>query len=124
MNHCANGQWVNVDVTAPTTAQTDGHHTIPNTPTPYHVDADFDGVIDGTTGGGSGTDIYVDASYSGTQNGTASNPYTTVTAAVNAASATQPVTLHIKPGTYHETLTIHKNIHMVTTGSGTVRIGA
>jgi hypothetical protein len=72
---------------------------------------------------GPSTDIYVDGSYSGTQSGTASNPYNTLAAAVNSASTTAAVTIHIKPGTYHEKLTVHKNIHFVTNGSGPVRIG-
>lgn len=74
-------------------------------------------------GGFDPTNPYVDASYSGTQTGTANQPFKTVAQAVNAASTTQAVTIHIKPGVYHESMTIHKNIHLVTWGSGTARIG-
>lgn len=123
INNCANGQWIDVLVTAPTVAQTTGHYTIPNTPTPCHVDANFDGIIDGTEGGGgSDTDIWVDGGYSGAQSGTQVNPYSTVQAAVNQANATQAVTIHIKPGTYGEKINTSKHIHFVTNGPGTVRI--
>lgn len=71
----------------------------------------------------SDTDIWVDATHGSGGNGSQGNPYNSVLAAVNRASATQPVTIHIKPGTYHESMTIHKNIHLVTWSSGTVRIG-
>ncbi len=121
--NCANGEWVDVTVTAPTVAQTTGHHTIPNTPSPYHVDANFDGVIDGSTGGFDPANPYVDTNYTGTEVGTASQPFRTIAAGVTAASTTQAVTLHIAPGWYKEKITITRNIHMVTNGSGTVRIG-
>ena len=120
---CPNGQWDSVAVTAPTVLQINGHHTIPNTPTPYHVDANFDGVIDGTIDNGSDTDIWVDGGYSGTETGTAANPYRTVQAAINRASTTQAVVIHIKPGTYSETFSTSKHIQFVTNGPGTVRIG-
>lgn len=125
------GMWVNCTLSVPTNTQigsvtnsyglTGCGQPIANTPSPYHVDADFDGVIDGTPG--NGVDIYVDAAYTGTQSGTPANPFSNVKAAVNAASATQAVVIHIKPGSYPEKLTIHKNIHMVTWGSGPARIG-
>gem|GEM_PF-3068880 len=123
MNNCPNGQWSNVNITAPTVAQTNGHHTIPTTPSPYHTDVNFIGVIDGTGGGGSDTDIWVDGGYSGAQSGTQANPYSTVKAAVDRASATQAVTIHIKPGTYSEKVSTNRHIHFVTNGPGTVRIG-
>lgn len=85
ITHCPNRQWENCVVTAPTTAQTDGHHTIPTTPTPIHVDANFDGVINRSPG--NAIDIYVEANYSGTPAGTVSQPHKTVTQAVNAARA-------------------------------------
>lgn len=95
-----------------------------NTPSPVHVDANFDGVIDGTTGGGSDTDIWVDGGNRASgQDGSAGNPYSTVRAAVDRANATQPVTIHIKPGAYGEKIGTSKRIHFVTNGSGTVRIG-
>lgn len=83
------------------------------------------GFIHGPGGGGrfDPTNPYVDAGNNGTQSGTALYPFKTVTQAVNAASSTQAVTMHIKPGTYHESVTIHKNIHIVTWESGTVSIG-
>jgi murein DD-endopeptidase MepM/ murein hydrolase activator NlpD len=69
------------------------------------------------------TDLYVDSTYNGSQTGSSANPFKTVTQAINAAGSTQAVTMHVKPGTYHESVTIHKNIHIVTWGSGTVSIG-
>lgn len=72
---------------------------------------------------GSDTDIWVDKGYGGTQSGTQTNPFSTVKAAVDKASATQAVTIHIVPGTYSEKIGTGKHIHFVTNGSGTVRIG-
>lgn len=77
----------------------------------------------GYGGGLDSTNPYVDGSYSGTQVGTALNPFKTVTQAVNAASASG-ATIHIKAGSYPENITISKNVHIVTWGSGTVRIGS
>ena len=128
------GLWVPCDITPPapadigsiTTGATHGcGQTIAATPAPVHTDVNFDGVIDGTTGGGgSDTDIYVDKGNGASgQNGSAGNPFNTVKAAINAASATQPVTIHIKPGTYSEKIGTSKHIHFVTNGPGTVSIG-
>jgi len=73
---------------------------------------------------GSDTDIWVDRGNTASgQDGSAGNPYSTVKAAVDKANATQPVTIHIKPGTYGEKIGTSKHIHFVTNGSGTVRIG-
>lgn len=72
---------------------------------------------------GNDTDIWVDGGFGGTQTGTQANPYSTVRAAVNRASATQAVVIHIKPGTYSEKIGTSKHIQFVTNGSGTVRIG-
>ena len=72
--------------------------------------------------GGSDTDIYVSGG-SGSGDGSANNPYNTVKAAVDRANATQPVTIHIKPGTYGEKVSTSKHILFVTWGSGTVKIG-
>ncbi len=72
---------------------------------------------------GNDTDIWVDGGYSGVQTGTQTNPYITVKAAVDRANATQPVTVHIKPGTYSEKIGTGKHIHFVTNGNGAVRIG-
>lgn len=122
---CPNGQWDNVNVTAPTVAQTDGHHTIPATPSPYHVDANFDGVIDGTTGGGVSdpTNIYVSLSGNDASNGTSGAPVRTIKYAIDQASTTQPVTIYIAPGSYGEKISTTKHIHFVTNGSGTVQTG-
>lgn len=126
------GMWANVDIHAPSNADIGSITTggtygcgqkIANTPSPYHVDANFDGVIDGTTDNGSDTDIWVDGSFGGTQTGTQANPYSTVRAAVNRASATQAVVIHIKPGTYTEKIGTGKHIQFVTNGPGTVRMG-
>jgi len=79
---------------------------------------------DVSSGGGSDTDIYVNKGNSAQgQDGSAGNPFNTVKAAVDKASATQPVTIHIVPGTYSEKIGTSKHIHFVTNGSGTVRIG-
>ena len=136
VRHCPGilaGMWADVDIKAPSNAEIGSITTggvvgcgqkIANTPSPYHVDANFDGIIDGTEGGGgSDTDIWVDGGYSGAQNGTQANPYSTVKAAVDRASATQAVTIHIKPGTYSEKISTSRHIHFVTSGSGTVHIG-
>ena len=72
---------------------------------------------------GTDTDIWVDGGYGGAQNGTQANPYSTVKAAVDRASATQAGTIHIKPGTYSEKIGTNRHIHFVTNGPGTVRIG-
>lgn len=72
--------------------------------------------------GGSDTDIYVSGG-GGASDGSANNPYNTVKAAVDKANATQPVTIHIKPGNYGEKISTSKHIHFVAWGSGTVRIG-
>ena len=72
---------------------------------------------------GNDTDIWIDGGYSGVQTGTQANPYNTVKAAIDRASATQPVTIHIVPGTYSEKINTSKHIHFVTNGSGTVHIG-
>ena len=127
------GMWVGCDVKAPTNAEIGSVNVgmtvgagqkIANTPSPYHVDANFDGVIDGTTGGGSDTEIWVDGGNTAAgQDGSAGNPYSTVRAAENRASSSQPVLIHIKPGVYGEKLSTSKHIHFVTNGSGTVRIG-
>jgi hypothetical protein len=70
------------------------------------------------------TDIYVDKNNGNSgQNGSSSNPYSTVKQAVDTASATQPVTIHIAPGAYHETISTSKHIHFVVNGSGSVTIG-
>ena len=50
--NCPNGQWQNAVVTPPTPSQIASMGTIPNTPTPIHVDANYDGIIDGDGGGG------------------------------------------------------------------------
>lgn len=65
---------------------------------------------------------YVDGGFTGSQNGTASNPFKTVTQAVNAASTIQ-ATIHIKPGVYGEKISTSKHILFVAWGSGTVKIG-
>ena len=72
---------------------------------------------------GSDTEIWVDGGYSGAQSGTQANPYSTVGAAVLRANGSQPVLIHIKPGTYGEKIGTNKHIHFVTNGSGPVRIG-
>ena len=124
------GLWVDCIITPPSPADigsitTGGTHgcgqKIANTPAPVHTDVNFIGVIDGTSG--SDTDIWVDKGYGGTQSGTQANPYNTVKAAVDRANATQPVTIHIVPGTYSEKINTSRHIHFVTNGSGTVHIG-
>ena len=127
------GMWVSCTLSKPTNAQIGSitigglagcGQPIANTPTPVHTDINFDGVIDGTGGGGNDTDIYVDKGNNAQgQDGSTGNPYNTVKAAVDRANATQPVTIHVVPGTYSEKITTSKHIHFVTNGSGTVHIG-
>ncbi len=69
------------------------------------------------------TDIYVNLNNSSSGDGSLGNPFQTVIAAVNAANATQSVTIHITPGWYHNNISTSKKIHFVTWGSGTVRMG-
>ncbi len=75
-----------------------------------------------STNGGSDTDIWVDGFKSSGGNGSQGSPYNTVVDAVNAASSTQAVTIHITPGNYGKFST-SKHIHFVTNGSGIVKIG-
>ncbi len=72
--------------------------------------------------GNNNIDIYVSGG-GGSGDGSVNSPFNTVKAAVDRANATQPVTIHIKPGTYGEKVSTNKHIHFVTWGSGTVRIG-
>lgn len=74
-------------------------------------------------GGGSDTDIYVSLSGNDASNGSSGSPFRTVAHAVAYANATQPVTIHIAPGTYGEKIGASKHIQFVTWGAGTVRIG-
>ena len=68
--------------------------------------------------------LYVDGSYTGAiQNGFISTPYTTVTAAVNAASASAPTLIYIKGDAYLENLAITKDVILVNNGNGNVAIG-
>ncbi len=70
------------------------------------------------------TAFWVDGNFAGSpQNGTATNPFKTVTAAVNAAPANQPAIIYIKGNIYLENLTIGKNVLLINNGGGTVAIG-
>lgn len=73
--------------------------------------------------GGSSTDIYVALNGDDSNNGGSGFPFRTVKHAVDQASSTQAVTIHIAPGSYGEKISTSKHIHFVTWGSGTVRIG-
>ena len=85
---------------------------------------DYNNLTQYDVSSGSDTDIYVDKGNSAQgQDGSARNPFNTVKAAVDKANATQPVTIHIVPGTYSEKIGTSKHIHFVTNGSGMVRIG-
>jgi len=72
---------------------------------------------------GSDTDIYVSLNGSDTSNGSSGSPFRSVAHAIDRASATLPVTIHIAPGTYGEKIGASKHIQFVTWGAGTVRIG-
>ena len=72
---------------------------------------------------GSATEIYVSLGGSDGSNGSIGSPFRTIKHAIDAASGTQPVTIHIAPGSYGEKIGTSKHIHFVTNGSGTVRIG-
>lgn len=96
---------------------------------PWHditIDGHFyQGFLDNNqpSGGDPGTDIYVSTSGNDSNNGSSGSPYRTVKHAVDNASSSQAVTIHIAPGTYGEKVSTSKHIHFVTWGSGTVRIG-
>lgn len=70
------------------------------------------------------TVLYVDGNFTGTPLGTQSSPFKTVTAAVNAASASAPTLIYIKGNTYLENFpSISKNIVFVNNGGGPATIG-
>ena len=77
----------------------------------------------GYSGGGSDTDIFVSLSGNDGSNGSSGSPFRTIKHAIDAASATQPVTIHIAPGSYGEKIGTGKHIHFVVNGSGTVQTG-
>jgi len=118
-------QWQTVRLTEPTNAQigTSGSYParIPNTPTPVHIDANFDGVIDNTP---SPVDIYVDGNLGQSGgDGSAATPFRRMTDAVDAADRTRAVVLHVKPFWYRERIIIRQNIRIIRDGnSGVVRI--
>ncbi len=72
---------------------------------------------------GAAIDLYVDGNFLGTENGEVSNPYKTVSTALNSADTTHAFNVHIVPNWYKEKISTSKHIHFVTNGSGTVRIG-
>jgi hypothetical protein len=68
--------------------------------------------------------IYVDCNFTGTEHGTITEPYKTITAAINATTRYQ--TIWIRPCNYFENFIappINKGLEMRTLGQGTVRIG-
>jgi kumamolisin len=68
--------------------------------------------------------LYVDGSYSGsTQNGQILTPYKTVTAAVNAASSSNPTLIYVRGNTYAETPTINKDVLIINNGGGDALVG-
>lgn len=74
-------------------------------------------------GGGSTTDIYVSLSGNDGSNGSSGSPFRTIKHAIDAASGTQPVTIHIAPGSYGEKIGTGKHIHFVVNGPGIVQTG-
>jgi len=68
--------------------------------------------------------LHVDGNFNGSpQTGTVTNPFRTVTAAINAAPANQSSLINIKGYSYLENITITKNVLLVNEGGGAVRIG-
>lgn len=77
-----------------------------------------------TNGGtGSNTEIYVALSGNDASNGSSGSPFRTIKHAIDVASGTQSVTIHIAPGSYGEKIGTGKHIHFVVNGSGTVQTG-
>lgn len=72
---------------------------------------------------GSTTDIYVSLSGNDVSNGSSGSPFRTIKHAIDAASGTQPVTIHIAPGSYGEKIGTGKHIHFVVNGTGAVQTG-
>ena len=69
------------------------------------------------------TNVYVSLTGSDASNGSSGTPFRTIKHAIDAASATQGVTIHISPGTYGEKIGTSKHILFVVNGSGAVRTG-
>ena len=68
--------------------------------------------------------FYVDGDFHGSpENGTITNPYKTVTAAVAAASSTEPTLIYIKGNSYLENLSINKKILFINNGGCAATIG-
>jgi kumamolisin len=69
--------------------------------------------------------LYVDGGYGGsTQNGTVTQPFKTVSGAVNAASSAHATLIYIRGNTYLESAnyTINKKVLLINNGGGTVTI--
>jgi hypothetical protein len=68
--------------------------------------------------------LYVDKNNAGSENGTPANPYRTVQAALNAASATQKTVIYVRPGSYSETPNTGKPVRLLNwNNSGDVLVG-
>jgi len=72
---------------------------------------------------GSTTELYVSLGGNDGSNGSSGSPFRTIKHAIDAASGTQPVTIHIAPGSYGEKIGTSKHIHFVVNGTGTVQTG-
>lgn len=67
--------------------------------------------------------LYVDGTFNGSpQNGTISNPFKTVTGAINAASPFRATLIYIRGNTYLENLTVNKNVLLINNGGGPATI--
>jgi kumamolisin len=68
-------------------------------------------------------EIYVNGSYNGPQYGSLTDPYKTVTSAVNAASSATPTLISIRGGAYSENPPLNKPGVLINNGGGNVVIG-
>jgi hypothetical protein len=68
--------------------------------------------------------IYVDKNNAGSENGTSTNPYRTVQAALNAASATQKTVIYVRPNSYSDRPMFTKPVRFLNwNNSGDVLVG-
>ena len=97
----ANGQWGECRINEPTNDQIgplpDFPHNVPTTPSPVHLDADFDGVIDGSP---PTDDVYVDGGGGDDgHTGASDSPLKTLSKALGLSGV---IRIHLRAGTYNE----------------------
>jgi hypothetical protein len=122
--NCPNNQWTSCTITKPSFTEigTGYPKAIATTPTPTHVDANYDGVIDG----GETADpfnIYLNVAFGGPFVGTDVHPFANVIDAIGALASGG--TLHVSPGTYilTGTDTFSKPMTITVNGTGSVTLG-